>query len=133
MDRFGVQLTLESLREAAEEWKAAYKKFGDELARCYTRMIYEAIASGMSVEQFAVYSGMTPKAVRTLMRKQGLDPKKGKRFLSHSAAEALRENAELLGIQPNEMDLRSPLAYLPMGSQLRAQLDSDEVKGVKEL
>lgn len=133
MDRFGVQLALETMNEAAAEWKSAFKKFSEEFEKVMTRLMFEGMANGMSVEQFAQASGMTPKAVRGLMRKKGLDPKRGKRFLSHAAAEALAENAALLGIEPNQMDLRSPLAYLPMGSQLRDKLDSEAVRGVSEL
>lgn len=133
MDRFGVQLALETMAEASLEWKQAYKKFSEEFDKVMTRLMFEGMANGMSIEQFAEASGMTPKGVRFLMRRKGLDPKRGKRFLSHAAATALAENAELLGIEPNQMDLRSPLAYLPMGSQLRDALDSDAVRGVSEL
>lgn len=133
MDRFGVQLALETLREVEAEWKAAFAKFTEQYKKAMTRLMFEAMANGMSIEQFAAESGATPAYVRALMRKKGLDPKRGRRFLAHAAAEALKQNAEALGIEPNQMDLRSPLAYLPGGSAIREQLDSEAVKGVKEV
>lgn len=128
MDRFGLRLALENINEQAEKWKKAYREFGRAFERALVKCMYEAIANGMSIEQFAKESGLTTKAVRRLMRNNGLDPKNGKSFLAHAAAEALQQNAELLGIDPLQMDLTSPLAYLPMGSDLREALLSEAVK-----
>jgi hypothetical protein len=60
------------------------------------------------------------------MRNSGLDPRQGKSLLAKTAAEHLQENAALMGIEPHEMDLMSPLAYLPMGQELRAILETSE-------
>jgi hypothetical protein len=87
----------------------------------------------MSVEQIAKAANMTPKAVRMHMRRQGLDPKHGKRALAHAAAEALRTNAALLGVDPLDIDLSSPLAYLPGGSKIQTLMQSEAVKGVKDV
>lgn len=133
MDRMALLFAFETLANAMEEWKKAYAKFSADFERGLVKCMYAAMMNGMSIEQFADGLGMTPKTVRALMRKHGLDPKKGKRFLSDAAAKALQENAELLGIDPVHMDLTSPLAYLPMGSDLRASLESEAVKGVKDV
>lgn len=122
MDGMGVSLALEQVAEATKKYETAMKEFRTNVNKVLARLIHEAIANGMSIEQFSSYSGMTIKQVRALMRNNGLDPKNGKNFLAHSAALALQENADLLGVDISEMDLTSPLAYLPMGSELRDSL-----------
>jgi hypothetical protein len=122
MKPFGVTLAFEALAEAKAEWDKARTQFDSDVEFVMTRLLHEAAANYMSVEQVAKATGLTPKKVRALMRKVGLDPKAGKRLLSAQAADALRDNAALLGIEPHEMDLTSPLAYLPMGSELRQRI-----------
>lgn len=133
MKQFEVNLALKALGEEMKKWKVAYREAAAESEKILTRLIHEAIANRMSVEQIAEDIWLTPATVRMKMRRMGLDPKKGKTALAHAAAEALRTNAELLGVDPLDIDLTSPLAYLPMGSELRKKLQSDAVQGVKEL
>lgn len=132
MDRFGVQLALENLSEAMWMWKRSFIDFRAAYEKAMTRLLHEAMINQMSAEQFAKFSGMTVKSVRMLMRRSGFDPKKGRRFLSDAAATALQRNAELMGIDPLKVDLTSPLAYLPGGSQLQRAYDSEAVRGVKD-
>lgn len=122
MDKFGVTLALEAVAEARNKWRVARMDFDSEVQRTMTRLLREAAVNGMSVEQVAKYSDTSPAKIRYWMRRIGLEPRQGKRLLSKIAAEALAENATLLGIEPHEMDLASPLAYLPMGAELRAAL-----------
>jgi hypothetical protein len=122
MEMFGVQLELEAVREAKHKWDTARRKFDSDVELIMARLLNEAAVNYMSVDQISKASGLTPVKVRALMRKHGLNPKHGKRNLAHTAAQALQENAALLGIEPHEMDLMSPLAYLPMGSDLRQEL-----------
>jgi hypothetical protein len=99
---------LERMREAREAWGKGRTEFFsayDLLLRRYIKAL-----------------GVSPRTIREKMRALGLDPKAGKRALNSKASEAMLENAALMGIEPSEMDLTSPLAYLPMGSQLRQQL-----------
>lgn len=131
MHPFGVQLSLEAFAEERAKWKAAYREFSAGGEKVLRRLLLEALASQMSLEQVHQYSGLTRAEVRAAVRRAGLNPNASKRFLSHAAATALQENAELLGIDPAEMDLTSPLAYLPMGKDLRQRLESEAVKGVK--
>jgi len=133
MKKFDVQIALEGIAEAKATWAKAITEFNAGVEYVMTRLIHEAAANYMSVEEVAKASGLTPKRVRLLMRNSGLDPKKGKRLLAKHAAEALAENAALLGIAPHEMDLMSPLAYLPMGKQLRQELQNRTVSQVHEL
>lgn len=133
MDKFGVQLSLESVAEAKGKWAEAVTTFNEEVESVMTRLIHEAAALRMSAEQVSQYSGYTPKRVRAMMRKIGLNPRDGKILLSKKAAEVLHENAELLGIAPNAMDLTSPLAYLPMGSELRQAIIDQSISQVTEL
>jgi DNA-binding transcriptional ArsR family regulator len=133
MKQFEVNLALKALGDEMKKWKVAYREAAAESEKILTRLIHEAIANRMSVEQIAEDIWLTPATVRMKMRRMGLDPKRGKTALAESAAKALRENADLLGVDPLDIDLTSPLAYLPMGSQLRQQLQSDAVKGVKDL
>lgn len=133
MQKFDVQIALEGVREASEKWATASREFRQGREKVLARLIHEAIHNFMSIDEFAQHSGLTRKQVRDLMRRNGFDPKGGKRMLSGQAAKALSENAELLGIKPHEMDLMSPLAYLPMGADLRRELERRTVSQVTEI
>jgi DNA-binding transcriptional ArsR family regulator len=128
-----VELALNALRDEQRKWKLAYQDMRREADKILNRLIHEGIANWMSVEQIATAIDMTPKQVRLHMRRHGLEPKNGRSALAHAAAEALRTNADLLGVDPLDMDLTSPLAYLPMGSDLRKKLQSEAVQGVKDV
>lgn len=133
MLQYDVELALNALGDELKKWKIAYREFAAEYDKVLVRLIHEAIVNRMSVEQIAKAIGLTPSAVRLHMRRQGLNPKHGRQALAHAAAEALRTNAELLGVDPLDIDLTSPLAYLPAGSQLQKQMHSEAVKGVKDV
>lgn len=133
MKFYDVQIALEGIAEARTAWDRGLRKFNSDVEYLMARLLNEAAVNHMSVEQVAKASGLTAKRVRSLMRAHGLNPKQGKRMLANHAAEALASNAALLGIEPNEMDLMSPLAYLPMGSDLKKFLETDAMKGVKEI
>lgn len=122
MQKFDVQIALEGVREAREKWTKAKIKFDADVEYVMSRLINEAAVNYMSAEEVARASGLTTKRVRLLMRQRGLDPRKSKRLLSKQASETLMENAALLGVEPHEMDLMSPLAYLPAGQELRQML-----------
>lgn len=126
MELFGVQLELEAVRDARAAWSKAKRQFESDVDLIMARLLNEAAVNYMSVPQISKASGLTPTKVRALMRKHNLNPKRGKRALAAAAATALQENSALLGIEPHEMDLMSPLAYLPMGSDLRQELSDHE-------
>lgn len=124
MDTDRVKKGLIAVREARAEFAKRQTSFTANVDTVMTRLLYEAARNKMSPDQVARLSGLTPKRIRTLMRQRGLDPRMGKRMLSAAAAEALHENAALLSVEPHEIDLMSPLAYLPMGSDLRRALEA---------
>lgn len=133
MQKQAVQLALESIREARGQWAKAQTEFNAGLAASMRFLLFESARNYMAPEEVSRHSGLTVKRVRALMREYGLNPRDGKRVLSASAARALTENAELLGIDPSEMDLTSPLAYLPMGKHLRDTLREQTISRVIEL
>jgi len=133
MKKFDVQIALEGVAEARTRWTAAKREFDEGVNKVMGRLLHEAAANYMSVEEVARYSGLSKLQVRSMMRLNRLDPRDGKTLLAKHAAEALSSNAELLGIAPHEMDLMSPLAYLPMGRELRQQLTDKTVQSVHEL
>lgn len=134
MQKYDVQMALERLREARDVWRAAKRVFETNTDKVLNRLILEGAANYMSVEEVARYSGFTPLTIRRLMTRLGMNAemRKSKRLLAKTAAEALASNADLLGIAPHEMDLMSPLAYLPMGSELRQQITDQTVSKVTE-
>lgn len=132
MEKFGVQLNLEAVRDAKAAWDKARRQFDADVDYVMTRLLHEAAVNYMSAEQVAKASGLTVKKVRALMRGVGLNPRNSKRLLAAAAADALRDNAALLGIEPHEMDLMSPLAYLPMGSELRERLTETKEPALTE-
>lgn len=133
MQKFDVQMALEKVAEARHAWGAASGRFNEDVQYVMGRLLHEAAANRMSVEDVAHYSGLAKARVRTMMKHHGLDPYSSKSLLQDKAAKALAKNAELLGISVHEMDLMSPLAYLPMGSELRKFLETKPQRGVKEL
>lgn len=125
---------LRSVAKNRSEWVTAKRMFEKEAERVTKRLILEAAQNNMSVDQVATALNMPRRRIREKMRSYGVDPKLSRALLADSAAKALHENAALLGIDPSEMDLMSPLAYLPMGSELRRKLaEAPSMHGVKEL
>lgn len=133
MQKFGVQLALEHVREARVEWAKAHREFQAGVDRVMAVLLHEAARNYMSAADIVLATGMTRAQIRRRMTEVGLDPKQGKRVLADRAAKALNENAELLGIDPSQIDLMSPLAYLPMGDDLRHKLQEQTISQVTEL
>lgn len=123
---------LTRLRIARMQWGKARTEFQASYETMLTRLLFEAAANLMSPNEVATLLAITPARVRKAMRERGLDGR-SKTLLSKQAAAALLENATLLGIEPNEIDLMSPLAYLPMGSQMRRELQDQAVSKVTEV
>lgn len=133
MKRLEVMSYLGQIKEAKAEWAKAQMKFNSDVAAIMTRLLHEAARNYMSPDEVAKSSGFTTKRVRDLMRSAGLNPRDGKNLLSKKASEALSNNATLLGVEPSEMDLMSPLAYLPMGEEMRKRLLAEQAQGVTEV
>jgi len=124
---------LVKVRVAKAQWAVAQTKFNSDVEAIMTRLLHEAAVARMSDTEVANASGFTVKRIRMIMRVIGLNPRDGKNLLSAKAAEALANNATLLGIEPSEMDLMSPLAYLPMGEQMKRELQEKTVSQVTEV
>lgn len=132
MKKFDVQMALDGVREARRKWGIARREYESNMDFVMSRLVREAAVNLMSADEVADRVGMSARQVRIYMREAGLDPRRGKRLLAKTAAEALAENSALMGIEPHEMDLTSPLAYLPMGEELKQQLIDARVKRVTE-
>lgn len=133
MKRSEVRDLLGRVKAAKKQHAFDEAKFQSDVSAVMRRLLHEAAANLMSVEEVARDSGYTVKRIRQMMRDIGLNPTAGRNLLSKKAAEALATNADLMGIEPSEMDLMSPLAYLPMGEQLRRQLQDSTVSQVTAL
>lgn len=133
MQKFTVQMALESIGEARAEWAKAKTKFDADVRMVMRRLIMEAAINYMSAEDIAKFSGLTVKQVRLLMRTENLDPRNKPRLLAKRAASTLAENAALLGIEPHEVDLMSPLAYLPAGEALARTMRDRTTSQVTDL
>lgn len=127
MHKFEVLLALEAVRDARKQWGTAQAKFNADVELLFSRLLNEAAVNKMSVAAVGEAAGMTATKVRALMRKHGLNPKTGRNLLAAQAARALEENSALLGVEPHEFDLTSPLAYLPMGDSLRRFLETNRL------
>lgn len=133
MQKFDVVIALEKVAEMRSKWIASKREFDEGINKIMARLLHEAAAQRMSVEEVAAASGLKKIQVRSMMRLHGLDPRDGKTLLAKTAADALASNAELLGVSVHDMDLMSPLAYLPMGKQLQQQLRDKTAPSVHEL
>lgn len=132
MKKLEVFSYLNQIREAREARSKAVQDLSIAISEMMRLLIHEGLAQYMSPEQIAAESGHPVKYVRDLMRTMDLNPKSGRTVLSRKAAEALNTNAALMGIDPSDFDLTSPLAYLPMGSVLKRQLTEARTSQVDE-
>lgn len=132
MNKFDVTIRLEKLAAARTEWSTKRREFDDAYETALLRLVYEGLRAFMTIDEMATSLSVPTTRVRTFMRRNGVEPRQGKRVLSDQAAVALRDNAELLGIDPINMDLTSPLAYLPMGEKMKRELQDEQVSSVNE-
>lgn len=133
MDLDQVTAGLKQMRSAREAWGKGRTEFFAAYDVLLRRYIYEACANYMGAAQIAEALGVGASTVRAKMRSLDLDPRGGKRSLNAAASQAMMENSALMGIDPADMDLTSPLAYLPMGSVLRKQLEMQTLSAVTEV
>lgn len=124
MKKFEIEINLQHMKEAKEKAVAANREFLSRVDTALVRLIHEAAAQRMSAQQVAKLSGFTTAQIKARMKAMGLNPTTGRALLSKQAAAVLESNAEIMGIQPHEIDLMSPLAYLPAGSLLKEQVSS---------
>lgn len=132
MKTLDIRIALEGLREARTTWHNARTEFLSGYEAVLSRLLFEAAANYMHVNDVAASLGVSPATVRKAMRHRGLDGR-NKTLLHRQASEALMNNAAIMGIEPGEMDLMSPLAYLPMGDALKRELQDKTVSQVTEL
>lgn len=130
MQKFEIQLNLEHIEQARKAYNTASREFGERVDKAMKRLIHEAAAQRMSITEVGKLSGFTSAQVKARMKAMNLNPTTGKTLLSKQAADVLASNAEIMGIEPSEIDLMSPLAYLPAGSLLK---DKAQSKGVTDL
>lgn len=133
MQKVDVIRALNAVAKAKRQFAEVQTRFQSDLDTTMRWLLHEAAADYMSVEDVAKQSDFSPARIRSFMRKFGLNPKSGKHLLARTASDALHSNADLLGIDPRQMDLMSPLAYLPMGAQMRQALTDGRIKGVTGL
>lgn len=117
--------------DADHEWRKARTAYETDRDRVLKRLLHEAVAARFSVEKIARDLRLGVKPAITLLRKYkliGVRSGTPRPLLADKASGALQHNAELLGINPSEFDLTSPLAYLPMGADLKARLIHDRME-----
>lgn len=133
MRKFDVVIGLERARDARKAWTDGRREFDKDYMKVVRRLIHEGCRAFMSAREMANALGVPTTRVTDIMRVDGLSPSLGKRALSDQAARALEVNADLLGIEPHQMDLSSPLAYLPMGEQMRKAIEEQGISRVNEI
>ena len=133
MDVLEIEQGFASLRRARTKWNDAKRKFDTDADYIVKRLLLEAAVARMTDSQVAKAAGITRSKVRALMRKHGMDPRTSRTLLAKEAGEALAANAELMGIDVKDFDLTSPLAYLPMGREMRKTLAAKTHSQVTEV
>lgn len=119
MQKFEIVINLEHIAQAKARAVETNREFLSRVDRAMTRLIHEAAAQRMSVNEVGKLSGFTTAQIKSRMKAMGLNPTTGKTLLSKQAAGVLESNAEIMGIEPHEIDLMSPLMYLPAGPGLK--------------
>ena len=132
MDTLEVEMALAEVARQRKRWNAATRKFRSEVEYVMDGLLYHAVANRMAVEDVARLSNQSRRQIRARMRRLGMDPNRSLRLLAKQAADALAENAAIMGISPRDMDLTSPLAYLPMGGELKERFLETQIARVNE-
>lgn len=133
MNKFDVEMQMHKLADQQEAWHHAHRGFRDAYRALRLRLVLEGLRLYMSVEDVAKMLEVSQRDVRDDMRRAHLNPKRSKTMLAKSAADALNGNASLLGIEPGQVDLLSPLAYLPMGDRMRRELQDQTLSEVTDI
>lgn len=134
MNKTETEHALAKVREARQQWGKAQTQYRETEEYVLIRLLHEAAINRMSVADVAEASGLTTKRVRTLAKTANLISRgTTTHLLVKTAAAALHSNAEMLEIDPRDMDLTSPLAYLPMGERLKDELREARISRVTEL
>lgn len=126
MKKIEVIIQMEKAATARTEWATRKREFDSNYDRVMLRLVYEGLAIRMTAAEMAHAASIPTSRMRDFMKRHGIKPSERRTVLSDLAGHALKTNAELLGIDPVNMDLTSPLAYLPMGNALRTQLQDAE-------
>jgi hypothetical protein len=132
MNEEGTRRYMRVWGKASDEGRIKIASYRKQMNAVLMRLIYEGAMNYMSAKDMASELGVSPRAMRAALRAAGLPTRVDKRLLADSAAKALRENAEALGVKPWQMDLMSPLAYLPMGDAMKRSLLAETTQGVTE-
>lgn len=126
-----VNAAFREIGKAKAEWAKSITAFNADVEVLMRRLLVEAAANRMAFENIVATTGMSSKRVRVLMKTANLDPRKTPTFLAKQASRILQRNAEILKIDPSQMDLMSPLAYLPAGKELENAVQ-EEVDSVSQ-
>ncbi len=132
MNRGEVIEALEAVRDAHVAWRKAKKEYELRLTSTMKRLVHEAARATVSVDEMALYSGLSKTRIRAMMRQAGINPHRGKALLSRQSAEVLRTNAGVMGVDPSEINLNTLLAYLPAGSLFLETVSVSEVTEIPE-
>lgn len=122
MDRVDVLSHLSKIRHARKEVERVRREVNCAADTLIPRLLHEAAREMMSLREVADALGVSVKRVRVLMREAGMNPTVGAQLRASHAVKALRENAALLGVDPREIDIMSPLQYLPGGQGLKTEI-----------
>lgn len=132
MNKFDVVIALEKLRDQRREWYAAHAEFRKGHDTVLKVLLLHAAKNKMSVADIAHVLSISRGDVRKRMKALGLNQRDGIRLMAEHAAKALAENTELLGVDVHQI-MTSPLAYLPMGDQMRRELEMKTAPPVTEI
>lgn len=103
-----------------------------EVTTAMRRLVLEGATHYLSAEEMGDAAGYTAKAIRSMLRNEGVDPRLKKTMLSKHAAKTLSDNAALMSVEPGDL-LLSPLAYLPAGPGLVREVQDAAVSQVTEV
>lgn len=124
MNRRETEEALSRVAELRSDAQRRINEFSTAYNTAFGRLLHEAAFNWMTPEDVARLTGLPPRMVRAKMRQQGLNPKTPAAVLSKQAGAALAENARRLGVDPHDINLMSPLAYLPGGDDIQSVIDA---------
>jgi len=115
---------LRQIGQARAAWHEGITNFRASVEGITDRFLVEAARDRIAVHEVARLLGVRPAWVRSRMRDIGFETGRSEAALSRQAHAIIERNAEILGIDIKDIDLTSPLAYLPAGKDLLKQINS---------
>lgn len=111
---------LSDIGTAQLEFHRVAKRYEAERDRALLPLVLEGARLRLSAKRMAAYAGVTQGRIKSILRRTGIDGRNIS-MVAEQTEKVLEHNAALLDVDITQIDLMSPLAYIPAGPGLRRE------------